>query len=189
MGSLNLWLFNLIFSLSRRNVILDSLAVFLAEYLPYFLVLGFFWLVIRQTGWRNRLFFLCETGLALILSRGIITELIRFFYYSPRPFEVLRFQPLIPESGSSLPSGHAAFLFALSAAIFFYDQRWGIWYAVISFLNGLARIFTGIHWPADVLAGVVIGVLSGLLIHLILKNEFVTMLKRKPFFSREETVL
>ncbi len=170
MDDLNLSLFNLIFGLSRKNFLLDSLGVFFAVYLPYLLILGFFWILFRQTGWRKRIFFFAEAAIAVILSRGLITEIIRFFYYSPRPFEFLHFQPLIPESGSSFPSGHAAFYFALATVLFFYHRRWGIWYFILSFLNGVARIFAGVHWPLDVVAGAILGIVCGLLVHWLLRS-------------------
>lgn len=182
---MNLFLFDLISGLSRKNFILDGAGVFFAEYVPYLLILGFFWILFRQPEWRRRLFFLSEAAIAVILSRGLITEIIRFFYYSPRPFEFLYFQSFIPESGSSFPSGHAAFYFALAAIIFFYNRRWGIWYFVISLLIGVARIFVGVHWPLDIVAGSVIGVLCGLLVHRFLLDYFKNIKSRSPFSANE----
>lgn len=167
---MNAILFNLIFGLSRKNFLLDGTGVFFAQYVPYLLILGFFWILFLQQGWRRRLFFFSESAIAVILSRGLLTEIIRFFYYSPRPFELLHFQSLIPESGSSFPSGHAAFYFALATIIFFYNRRWGVWYFALSLLNGAARIFVGVHWPLDVLSGVVLGILCGVFVHWLLRG-------------------
>lgn len=172
MESFNNLFFNLIHGLSGRNFLIDSAGVFMAQFLPYFVFLGFLWMVFLQSGSRQKIFFMIEALLALILSRGLITEIIRYFYYSPRPFEALHFQSLIPESGSSIPSGHAAFFFALSAIIFFYNRRWGIWYFAISLLISLARIFAGVHWPFDIVAGAVVGILSALLMHFVLRKYF-----------------
>ncbi|MBI2047602.1 MAG: phosphatase PAP2 family protein [Candidatus Liptonbacteria bacterium] len=169
---MNVSLFNFIFGFSRRNFLIDDTGIFFAQYVPYFLILGFIWILFGQTGWRRRLFFLSESLIAVILSRGLITEIIRFFYYSPRPFEALHFTSLIPESGSSFPSGHAAFYFALATALFFYNRRAGIWYFILSLLIGVARIFVGVHWPLDVLAGAVLGVLCGLFVHWLLSRYY-----------------
>ena len=170
MSDFNLSLFNFIHGFSGRNFFIDAAGIFFAEYIPYIISIAFLWFVFSQHGWRQRIFFFSETVIAIILSRGLITEIIRFFYYSPRPFDTLHFQSLIPESGSSIPSGHAAFFFALAMVIFFYNRRWGIWYFVITILISLARIFAGVHWPSDIIAGAVVGILSGVFVHSILKN-------------------
>lgn len=167
MAGINLSLFNLIFGLSGKSFISDDIGIFLSQYLPYLLVLGTLWLILRETGWKRRFFLFCEMAFAAILSRGIITETIRYFFYSPRPFEALHFASLIPESGSSFPSGHMTFYFALSAVIFFYNRRLGLWYFIVSLLVGIARIFVGVHWPSDIVGGILIGLLSGWFAHWI----------------------
>jgi len=94
-----------------------------------------------------------------VVSRFVVTEVIRFFYDRPRPFEVLDIIQLIRHnSGHSFPSGHAAFYFALSAGIFFANKQLGIAFFVTSTLIGLARIYAGIHWPSDILVGALVGV-------------------------------
>ncbi len=168
MDNLNLSLFNLIHGMSGRGYLIDAAGIFVAQYLPYLIFLAFLWLAFFQQGLRKKIFFLAEAAIVLILSRGLITEIIKFFYYSPRPFETMHFQSLIPESGSSMPSGHAAFFFALATIIYFYNKRWGIWYFIISILVSLARIFVGVHWPFDIVAGAVVGILSGIFVHLLL---------------------
>jgi undecaprenyl-diphosphatase len=173
MEDFNQFLFRLIFGLSHRSFLVDYIGAFLAQYLPYLLVLGFLVLVFSERGWRKRLFLFFEAALAVILSRGILTETIRFVYPHPRPFDALDgVVALIKESGSSFPSGHATFLFALGMIIFYFNRRWGIWFLVFAGINGLARIFAGVHWPLDVFEGALVGLLSGLLIHYALKSSF-----------------
>ncbi|HUX35979.1 MAG TPA: phosphatase PAP2 family protein [Candidatus Paceibacterota bacterium] len=179
MGGFNLSFFNLIHGLSGRNFAADSAGIFTAEYLPYFIGIAFFFLAFSEKGLRKKIFFMAEAVIAVILSRGIITEAMRFFYFSPRPFDALNFQPLIPESGSSLPSGHMAFFFALSMIIYFYNKHWGIWYFLLSAIIGVARIFVGVHWPSDIIAGMLIGVLSGIFVHWLLADYF-KKLKEEP---------
>jgi undecaprenyl-diphosphatase len=177
---MNQYLFDLIFNLPGRNFLLEDAAIFFAKYLPYFLVLGFFILIFQQVGWRSRLFLFIEGALATILSRGLLTEIIRFFSPQPRPFEILNFSPLIPESGYSFPSGHATFYFALAAIVFLWNKKWGSWYFIFAILNGAARIYAGVHWPGDILGGAAIGILSGLLIYLLLSPQF-RGLSQRPF--------
>lgn len=192
MEDLNLSFFNFLHSLSGRNSFIDAAGIFVAQYIPYIIFFAFLWLVISQqglpaqAGWRQRMFFFSEAAIAVILSRGIITEIIRFFYYSPRPFEALHFQSLIPESGSSIPSGHAAFFFALAIIIYFYNRRWGIWYFATTVFISLARIFVGVHWPSDIIAGAVVGILSGIFVHSLLKSYFQKLKEPLPVTTNDK---
>ena len=106
---------------------------------------------------------LCAIASA-VLARLVITEIIRFFYHSPRPFMVYDFTPLIYDFNSSFPSGHAAFFFALAMAVFFFHKKWGIVYFLGSFIIVLSRIMAGIHWPVDILGGIIVGIGSAILL-------------------------
>jgi len=170
MEAVNQYLFGLIFQFSGRNFLLDDFAVFASKYLPYVLVLGFLIFAFSSKDWRMRFFIFANGAIAVILARGIITEIIRFFYHHPRPFEVLSFTPLIGESGYSLPSGHAAWFFALAMIVFYFNRKMGWWYFAFAALIGIARIFAGVHWPLDVAVGALIGIGSGILVHYFLKT-------------------
>jgi undecaprenyl-diphosphatase len=181
MDLLNQKLFYLIYNFGKENFLLVDFEVFLAKYLSYFLVLFFVYLIFSEKFYHEKkvklskqvkLFLFLETILALILSRGIITELIRFFYPIKRPFDVLGIKSFIFESGSSFPSGHSAFFFALATIIFIWNKKYGLIYFILGIINGLSRIAVGVHWPLDILGGFVIGILSALLVHLVLNKDF-----------------
>ena len=167
---LNQYIFELIYNLSQRNFAVDGLMIFVAKYLPYFLVLGFLIFAFSKKDNRLRIFTVSEAALAIILSRGIVTEVIRFFYNYQRPFEKLGLTALVDASSNSFPSGHAAWFFALAMVIFYFSRRLGTWYFVFAALNGLARVYAGVHWPLDILGGAAIGVLCALLVHRILRK-------------------
>ncbi|MFQ5752149.1 MAG: hypothetical protein ACE5HI_09150, partial [bacterium] len=84
MAELNRSLFELLFQLSGQNAIFDGVTIFLARFLPYFLVLGFLIFVFKRPAWKMRWLIFAEGALAVILARGIVTEIIRFFYHRPR---------------------------------------------------------------------------------------------------------
>lgn len=170
MDDLNRSLFEFLFRFSHRNPLLDAFGVFLAEHLPYLMVLGAVLSIFAEKGSRRRVLFFCEISLAVILSRGIVTEAVRFFYHNPRPFTALGIEALISEAGYSFPSGHAAAYFALAVAVWFANRKWGWWYLGAAFINGIARVFVGVHWPFDVLGGMVVGVLSAAFIHHLLAS-------------------
>lgn len=162
-------LFNLIHGLSGKWWPLDWLGIFLAEYLAYLLILTTIILLLQEKGRLRRIHFFSLAVLSIILGRGIIVESIRFFYGQPRPFSVLGFEPLINHStNGSFPSGHAAAFFALALAVYFFSKKWGVWFFAAATLMGIARVFVGVHWPIDILAGALIGLGSGFLVKKIL---------------------
>lgn len=162
--------FQSIYGLSHKNFLLDGLVVFCAQYLPYLLIACFLVLVFYEEGRRRKWYLFLEAALAIILSRGLLTEIIRFFYHHSRPFDALGFMPLTPESGASFPSGHAALFFALAMVVFFRNRKWGVWFFIFALLNGIARIYVGVHWPLDIVGGAVTGILSAVFIHWLLRD-------------------
>jgi len=158
-------IFRLINGLAGKWWPFDWLGIFFAEYLGYFIVLIAIFIFIKERNWRQRIYFFALAGLSVILARGLITEIIRFFYERPRPFLTLQIQPLIEHNlTSSFPSGNAAAFFALGLAIFYFNRKWGWRCLILALLIGAARIFTGVHWPSDILAGAIIGLVSAFLV-------------------------
>jgi undecaprenyl-diphosphatase len=170
MSSFNQVVFHAIYGLSHQNGFLDFVGIFFAEWLPYLLVLAFLVLIYYQKGWRRRVYLFCEGALAIILSRGVVTEVIRFFFHEQRPFSFYGFAPLIAESGWGFPSGHAAWFFALAMTVWYVNRKWGIWYFVLVLVMGVARVYVGVHWPLDIAGGAIIGVGSALFVHWLLRE-------------------
>lgn len=65
-----------------------------------------------------------------------------------------------PSSDPSFPSDHATAAFAIAFAVFFLSRRVGIGFLVAATLVALSRVFIGLHYPSDVVAGVLIGAAS-----------------------------
>lgn len=164
---MNQTIFNAIYGLAHKSFLLDGFMVLLAHYFPYLLGAAMIGFLFMAKDSRRRLLQICEGALSIILARGIVTTVIRRFYPHLRPMDFYHFTSLIPESGNSFPSGHMAFLFALAATVFFINKRWGWYFMGASFIVGIARIFVGVHWPWDILGGAVVGILSGVIIHLL----------------------
>jgi len=171
---LDVFIFEKLNALAGNQKFLDWIGIFLADYFQYILI--FILLVLlfwpKKDIIKNRIMVI-SAAISVVLSRLIFTEIIRFFYHSARPYLVLETaNKLIAENQNyaSFPSGHAAFFFALAMGVFLYNKKLGAWYFVAAILIGLARIFVGVHWPSDILAGAVIGILSAVIINMILKK-------------------
>jgi undecaprenyl-diphosphatase len=154
-------LFHLINSLAGHGRMMDAVIVFCAEYMPYALAT----LIFGVTLWRTRDWRMPLTALvSAAVARGVVKTVILLFYARPRPFVVLSgVHQLIAAKGEeyqSFPSGHALFFFAVAAAAYGYNRRLGWWLFAGATVMGIARVAAGVHWPSDILAGAILGIVT-----------------------------
>lgn len=64
----------------------------------------------------------------------------------------------------SFPSDHASVSFAFLTALFFtnYKKVWYVFLPLVIVMN-ISRIIVWVHWPLDILAGSILGIISSLL--------------------------
>lgn len=167
MAEFNLIGFRIINDIAGHLNWLDWFMVFSAEWLGYLMILFVLWLALKHKSDLKKIIIL-SVGSG-IMARFIFAEAIRYFLYSPRPFLILENvkQLIIHDPTSSFPSGHASFYFALATGIYFIDKRTGLWFLVLAGLIGFSRIYVGVHWPLDVVAGAILGWATAVLVKRI----------------------
>jgi len=154
-------IFQILHAFAGKSFFVDVLFEFFATYLIFILTILLLYILVREKNWQKRIYFLSVSALVLILTRGLITETIRFFYQRARPFVELEFIPLIShEATASFPSGHTVFLFALVPLALVLGKKFGYWFLGGSLLVVISRVIAGVHWPSDILGGIVIGLLG-----------------------------
>jgi undecaprenyl-diphosphatase len=106
----------------------------------------------------SSLIFLSSYAISIAAYRAVKLVIER-----PRPFEVLDNVRLLlgPRNGFSFPSGHATTSFCLATVIAmrYPKMRYPIFIAAT--LVALSRPYIGVHYPSDILAGSVLGILVG----------------------------
>ena len=122
------------------------------------------------------LFYGCIPILAIRLDKRVIPYTIipliglllitkfRNIINRPRPFDVLYVTPLEEHSsGHSFPSLHCSSSFVITCALFYIHPTLGTIGLVVSIFVALSRLLSGVHYPADILGGIISGILFGFL--------------------------
>lgn len=158
------WLYNIGHRLNA-----DWLFAFFSSYLLYLLVIGFVALLVVEKDVRRRWYLVTVAVLSQIVARGIFTEAFYYIFYRPRPFEHLGIESLFFHSATAaFPSGHTVFLFTLALVVFLMNKRWGWVYAVAAVATGIARVIAGVHWPSDIIGGVVVAAAGFAVVYFLL---------------------
>lgn len=174
MENFNTTLFLFFNQLAGRSAFEDWTIVFFADYLPYivgavFIVGLFLWKMPRP----EKIKAFSAALVSALAGRGVLVEVIRFFYHHPRPSVVLpQVHPLFFESSYSFPSGHATFFFGLAVVAYRFNKKAGAVFFILSGIIGLARVAAGVHYPFDILGGALLGSFVGVLSSVLAQRLF-----------------
>jgi len=153
----------------KKSLIIDKIMIFLAEYAQFIfpLLLIPLWLTKKR---KNRLVVL-QTALAFSCA-FILLKIIKVFSYRARPFvSHLDINQLVEHSiNSSFPSNHATSAFVIATTIFLFYRRLGTVCLLLSCGIAFSRIWVGVHYPLDVITGIILGTSIGLAFHLFFKR-------------------
>lgn len=104
-------------------------------------------------------------GASLVLGLIFCNILIKPLVARERPYDVAGIEPYLAkvQKDFSFPSGHTAASFECATAIFTQNRKWGIAALVLAALIAFSRMYLYVHYPTDILGGLILGVLFGLL--------------------------
>jgi undecaprenyl-diphosphatase len=104
-------------------------------------------------------------GLAALLGLAIAHG-ITLLWDRPRPFESHSGVHLFvaPSNDPSFPSDHATGAFAIAVSLYLRSRRVGLLALAMAVVVALARIAVGVHYPADVIGGALVGTTAALLL-------------------------
>jgi len=143
---------------------IGTIAVALSKYGPVCYAAMLVWLWWRGTAasdMRRRILLLAVLAgtLSLVANFGLNLAVPR-----PRPFLVLPAHVLAgtPAHDPSFPSDHAAFTSAIGITLLLGGMvKWGAAGLLGAFAIGTSRVIVGVHYPSDVLGGVLVGAVCG----------------------------
>ena len=108
---------------------------------------------------------LVSCGLSFLLGLGL-NQLVLLFVHRIRPYDAGVTHLLIaPSTDWSLPSDHATATMAIAASFLLHRMpRTGAVFLAASLLMMFSRVYLGIHYAGDVVAGAATGILAALLV-------------------------
>ncbi|MFJ5307288.1 phosphatase PAP2 family protein [Streptomyces sp. NPDC088350] len=110
-----------------------------------------------------------------------IDSLLKTLVRENRPCQTLRVATLeaCPAQGDwSFPSNHATIAAAAAVALFFVSRRLGAVAVVAALAMAGSRVWVGVHYPHDVVAGVTVGALLALGAMVLLRRRPESLVQR-----------
>jgi len=165
LNSLDITLFRFING-SMQNPVFDVVMPFLTDLNKQRIVLvlvaaTLLWMVLRGS-FRVRLSVILLI-VTIIVSDQLSSSVIKYWLERPRPCQYLHNVHLLVSCGSgySFPSSHAVNNFAAAIILAFFFPRMKWWVFGFAVTVAFSRIYVGVHYPADVLGGSIIGLACG----------------------------
>lgn len=172
---MNKSLFEFLYSFAHKSTVLDTVVSFLAS--NYALIISVA-LLVYLFEHKDKLKGVSDLIVVIITAGTAWTAAtyLKLFFHTLRPFEVFpSVVTLVSQNGFAFPSGHAAFFMAIATSLWFYHKRLAIFFGISAILIGISRVIAGIHFPIDILGGLALGFILGMIMPLIinkLKNLF-----------------
>jgi undecaprenyl-diphosphatase len=159
----------------------DSVIVFLAQYLLFIMAAGFavYWLAGED--WPDgkvRLGATAVAGLVLTLAFIYIGSNL---HSDPRPFvQNPLLKPMFPHpKDNGFPSDHSAAAGLLAALVLWRSRAWGALFGVAALLVAAARVLSHVHHVQDVVAGLAFGVIASMIAWYVVRFALAGLARRR----------
>lgn len=170
METLNQSLFLLINATPDSPVWLLELATFIAKDLillvPIMMVIFWLWGAREQMKARRQL--VIKIAIALVIGL-LISWLLGKAFPHPRPFASgIGYHFLDHKPNNSFPSNHGTIIFTFAFSFLFWHRlSSGIALLIVGAAIAWSRVYLGVHWPLDMVGGLLLGLLSCVLAQLV----------------------
>lgn len=149
---------------------------------------GLCWWVLAAVLWvRGQRFLAAQLCVVLIIG-SIEAEAFKHIFHRLRPAALMpdSLRMVIPDlitNKSSFPSGHTLLAAAAAVVLLSNFRNWRTWSVfAVAILIAYARIYEGMHWPTDVIAGFILGSATALMVSWLSKP-----LASNPLIANQKT--
>ncbi|KYD06662.1 undecaprenyl-diphosphatase [Heyndrickxia sporothermodurans] len=165
-SDINIDVFRSINNVGKEVPATEPVAVFVAEYMLYFLILALLvhWFTRRQ---RNRMMVI-QAVIATVIAE-VLGKIAGKLYSHHQPFAELPHVNKLVEHAidNSFPSDHSIIFFSICFSFFLVRKKeWWLW-IVLAILVAISRVMVGVHYPVDVATGALLGIISALIAYWI----------------------
>ncbi|MFB6468808.1 undecaprenyl-diphosphatase [Cytobacillus sp. Hz8] len=166
MSSWNQIWFRAINDLGKEYTYLNPIFIFLAEYMVY--VFAFCLVVIWFSRREKNRMMVIQAGFAFIVAE-ILGKVAGLLHSNSQPFAELQHVNQLIEKAvdNSFPSDHTILFFSICFTFWLVQRRSGLIWMLLAISVAISRIWVGVHYPFDVLAGAAIGVISAYIAYLV----------------------
>ncbi len=120
-----------------------------------------------------------------IISDILCSRILKHLINRPRPFMVMDgVIKMVSAAGPSMPSSHAMNSFTVATMVFLFFRKKNVsekktilqtiklyWIGFITyffaFLSAYSRVYVGVHYPADIFVGAILGIMLGYVVYII----------------------
>lgn len=171
----NIGLFFIVFGLSNQSQQLDALMIFGARFMIYLTFVLTFLLAFKGGIKEKKAMILIMLSIPVLL---LFIKVVHLIFYEPRPFMSYNFSPLVdPVGDASFPSVHASLMAVLTFTYFYFKSKWAPLFFLLMLWVSIARIYVGVHYPLDIVGGILVGIISLMIALQIKKFLKITLLR------------
>ena len=159
-----------LFNRSFANPLFDFVFPFITDSSNWLLPLIVFFFYLFRDDWRRALKAFLIAVVCLVLTDAVAAQIIKPVVGRIRPSHELvdMIRLLVGRGGKySFPSNHAANSMAFAIITGFFYPQMRRWLFIIPILVGFSRVYVGVHYPSDVIAGAFFGfIIANFILHL-----------------------
>ncbi|MEH7352844.1 undecaprenyl-diphosphatase [Neobacillus drentensis] len=187
-SQVNIDVFRAINDLGKEYDSLNPIAIFIADYMVYVLLIGLIVYWFTRTN-QNRMMVI-QSVFAFVIAE-VLGKIAGIFNSHFQPFvELPHVNKLIEHAvDNAFPSDHSILFFSVCFSIWLVRKKEGWVWLTVACLVGGSRIWVGVHFPGDVLTGAIIGICAALFAYWIVPKLSVIKSVLMKYEKVEQSIL
>jgi undecaprenyl-diphosphatase len=164
---MNVESFRMINDLGKQFEWLNPVMVLIAENMIYVLAVAVILYLIRRKNW-----LMVATAFVTLIFAEVIGKLAGMFHSNHQPYAELSEVNKLVDMGvnNSFPSDHTIIFFTMTVSFWLFKRKHHYVWVLLALVVGFSRIWVGVHFPADVAAGALIGGVTAYFAYRLIPN-------------------